>query len=302
MAAIFVLSLDCEGKWGAADHLTAAHRRHLGDEHLTAAYNSVLSALDEYEVAATFAFVGAFTQSRSGFAAIRPQLEALSMSAPAYLGPALRDIDERGGDGWHGNHLVDAVLDARSGHEIALHGTTHVPWTAVDGDFARAELSLAAKLQGPVRDSRTFVYPRNLVSHVGVLAEHGFAGYRQARPRRSRLASLLSEFDLAARPDPAISSEGIVEIPAGYFLNWRHGLRTIVPPQVTIARARRLLNAAEREGGVVHYWLHPENIASAPSTVTLLRALLREVARRRDSGHCQVLTQVGYCRWVESLR
>lgn len=302
MGSIFILSLDCEGKWGVADHLTAAHRRDLAGERLSAAYHSVLRALDEHDVAATFAFVGAFTQSQAGFAVIRPQIKKLAGLAPAYLKPALQDIDDTAGDGWHGGDLVDAVLDSRIPHEIALHGTTHVPWTQVDADFARAELQLAGELRGPIRGSRTFVYPRNLVGHVELLDQHGFAGYRRAAPARSRTASLMSEFDLRVAPDRPRSSSGLKEIPAGYFLNWCHGLRRLVPPAVTIARARRLLETAERGGGVVHYWLHPENIASAPSTLESLQALLREVSKRRDSGHCQVLTQLGYCHWLESRR
>jgi len=299
MPATFILSLDCEGKWGVADHLTAGHRRQLSDSRLRKAYRSVLQLLDEYELPATFAFVGAFTQSRTSFARIQPEIEALAHHAPAYLQPALRDIAETAGEGWHGDELVDMVAAARTAQEIALHGVTHVPWTSVDADFARAELRLLPSLQGPVSASATFVYPRNQVAHVDVLAERGFAGYRMARPRRSRAASLLAEFNLAAEPELPRRSPAITEIPAGFFLNWRSGLRALVPPAVTIARARHLLDAASRCNGIVHYWLHPENIASAPPTLDLLRRLVREVAARRDTGDCQVLTQLGYCRSLE---
>jgi hypothetical protein len=30
--------------------------------------------------------------------------------------------------------------------------------------------------------------------------------------------------------------------------------------------------------------------------------LAREVASARDTGHCEVMTQLGYCEWAESLR
>jgi hypothetical protein len=115
------------------------------------------------------------------------------------------------------------------------------------------------------------VYPRNLVGHTDLLASHGSEGYRTAR-RRSRAASLLSEFNVFEAPE-----------------------RT---PAVTGARATRLLQRAAANDGVVHYWLHPENIASAPSTLRLLKMLVREVARVRDAGHCEVMTQLSYCRWV----
>jgi peptidoglycan/xylan/chitin deacetylase (PgdA/CDA1 family) len=260
-----------------------------------------LRVLEEFDLPATFAFVGAFTQSPKDFASLRPQIEALSGPAQAYLAPALRDID-RGGPGWHGHDLLASVVDSRVGHEIALHGVTHVPWSTMIEADAEAEMALFHDLQGPIRDSLTFVYPRNQVAHVGVLARHGFIGFRTARPHRSRVLSLLSEFNLFEAPQESLPSREIVNIPAGFFLNWRSGLRRLVPPAVTSMRAKRLLRAAADSGGVVHYWLHPENIASAPSTIELLRALAREVARSRDAEDCEVMTQLGYCRWAESLR
>jgi hypothetical protein len=296
--ARFILSLDCEGKWGVADHLNARHRQDLSDQRLREAYRSIVAVLGEFGVPATFAFVGAFTQSPSDFARLRQTIDELGRSAPDYLHPALADLDRTHGDGWHGDHLVELVGEARAGHEIALHGVTHVPWTELDAAGAEAELNLLEQLEGPIRRSNTFVYPRNLVAHTDLLASHGFEGYRTARTR-SRAASLLSEFNVFEAPERAAApTKGIIHIPAGFFLNWRSGARRLVPPTVTGARAKRLLQRAAANDGIVHYWLHPENIASAPSTLRLLKMLVREVARVRDAGHCEVMTQLGYCRWV----
>jgi len=299
LTARFILSLDCEGKWGSADALTTSHRRHLTDRNLGAAYRSILDLLDELEMQATFAFAGLFSQSAKSFTLLRPEIERFRRHAPEYLGPAFEDIDRTNGSGWHGAHLVEAVTNARSNHEIALHGVTHVPWTSMSRDAAMAELRLFEQLSGPVRQSRSFVYPRNLVAHTDLLADFGFEGFRTARAERSRLSSLLSEFNLSERPDFPARSSGMVAIPPGFFLNWRSGLRRAVPPPVTKLRARHLLDRAS-EGGVVHYWLHPENIATAPSTLQLLQTLLRNVAIRRDRGSCEVLTQLGYCRSVQN--
>lgn len=300
MTARFILSFDCEGKWGVADHPTARHRRELSDERLREAYGSILTLLDEFEVPATFAFVGAFSQSAKDFPRIRPTIEAFRPNAPDYLVSALRDLDESGGNGWHGGDFVDLVTQARTSHEIALHGVTHVPWTDLNEAAARAELAILPELEGPIRQSRTFVYPRNLVAHTEVLADHGIEGFRTARIR-SRMSSLLSEFNLFEQPDRPAPPDRIVHIPAGFFLNWRRGLRQLVPPDLTRRRAERLLDAAALNGGVVHFWLHPENVASAPSTLGVLKLLLREVYTAREAGRCDVMTQLGYCRWVESL-
>jgi peptidoglycan/xylan/chitin deacetylase (PgdA/CDA1 family) len=298
MVAEFLLTFDCEGRWGVADQLTPRYRRALTEQWLRGAYHSIVELLDEYGVEATFAFVGAFAQSATEFARIRPAIEEMAAIAPQYLGPALRDIGESRGDGWHGGHLVDLVASARTGHEIALHGVTHVPWTRLDRAAVEGEMALFDDLAGPIRGSRTFVYPRNMVAYADVLARRGFAGFRTARSPRSRAISLLSEFNIFEVPDQPLQSDGVVRVPAGVFLNWRSGPRALVPASVTQLRAKRLLRAAAASGGIVHYWLHPENIATAPSTLALLRRVLREVADAREAGHCQVMTQAAYCRAV----
>jgi len=300
VTARFILSFDCEGKWGLADALTPRRRSELTDDNLRSAYRRILDLLDEYDLPATFAFAGAFSQSPQGFSRIRPEIERLAAIAPTYLLPALRDIDLTKGDGWHGDRLVEETAAARTPHEIALHGVTHVPWTRMETATAKAEMHLFKLLEGPVRGSRTFVYPRNLIAHESLLLKYGFEGFRTARAPRSRLRSLISEFNIFEEPDSAARAEALIRIPAGFFLNWRSEMRRIVPAWLTSLRARRLLDRAASTGGVLHYWLHPENVATAPATFELLRTLVSDAAAAREAGNCQVMTQLGYCRSIES--
>ncbi|OLT14206.1 hypothetical protein BJF78_19580 [Pseudonocardia sp. CNS-139] len=123
---------------------------------------------------------------------------------------------------------------------------------------------------------------------------------RGARLRSSRLANLAAELDLWARPDTDPLLRAPLEVPAGYFLNWLSGARRVVPPALTRLRVRRLLERAERTGGVVHLWTHPENLATAPATLGLLRGVLADVAAQRDAGRCEVLTQEDYCRAADA--
>lgn len=298
MAARFILSFDCEGKWGVADVLSRREHKQLTDLRLRQAYDEIAALLDEYDVPATFAFVGAFSQSARDFDGIRPLLEELRQRAPSYLTPALDDIAHGSAQGWHGDWAVDAVGVARTRHEIALHGVSHVPWNSVDAAFARRELEIVPQLKGPVRDSRTFVYPRNAVAHEQLLSDAGFEGYRTGRPM-SRARSFLSEFDLFTRPEPVVArTNGAQPIPAGYFVNWKNGLRRLVPSWLSVLRAQRMLETARQNEAVVHYWLHPENVASAPETLALLRSLVRTAADARERGHCTILTQLDYCRLV----
>jgi len=299
MAARFILSLDCEGKWGVADHLGPDEHRSLSDARLRKAYADILALLDEFDVPATFAFVGLFSESPDALKKLRPDLAGLTARAPRYLGPAWADMDDGSREGWHGDWAVDAAGASRAGHELALHGVTHVPWGSIDRAFAAAEMEMLEALSSAIRNATTFIYPRNQVAHTDVLAEAGFEGFRLAPPPRSRLRSLLSELNVFSAPEAGSKAEGgPVRIPGGYFVNWQSGLRRVVPRSVSRARAKRMLAEAARDGRVVHYWTHPENIASAPDTLRLLRGIVAMAARARDAGRCEILTQQAYCRQV----
>ncbi|MBC3193495.1 hypothetical protein H7X46_20755 [Pseudonocardia sp. C8] len=294
MTARFILSLDCEGRWGVADLLDSPHARALTDRALREAYHGLLAVLDAAAVPATFAFVAAFTLPPDRLRALRPDLRRAAARLPGYVEHAERAC---AGEGWSGQWAFDAVRSARTRHELALHGATHVPWDhpGFTADAARAELQLAFDAAPELaRQVRTFVYPRNRVAHRQVLAEFGIAGARDARPSRSRPGALFEELSPAA-PDTDPPADVPVRIPAGRFLNWRSGPRRAVPPRVTRSRFRRSLSTAARTGGVVHVWTHPENLASGPGTLELLRDIVTDVVRLRDAGRCDVLTQADYC-------
>lgn len=303
MVARVILSFDCEGKWGVADLLDAAVHRDLSDARLAAAYDVIVQLLDEFAMPGTFAFVGAFAQPKAKFREIEDGLREIAKRVPNYVGPALLDLTHGSKQGWHGDWAVNAVEGAATNHEIALHGFSHVPWTDLDRETVQFEMALWRSTSGPVRDSLSFIYPRNAVAHTDLLAAAGFQGFRGARPSMSRLHSLASEFNVWASPDPDPIPDGsIIKIPAGRFLNWRHGLRRTVPSFITLRRASHMLDVADQENGVVHFWLHPENLATSPSTFSVLKQLVCLIAKLRDRGRCSSLTQLGYCRDFHSQR
>lgn len=281
----FILSLDCEGKWGVADHLTADHHRLLTDERLREAYSAIAHLLDEFGIAATFAFTECFLLPRDELVTLAS--EEIAQRLP-YAKNAFDDLLEGSRQGWSAPWCREIIGDR---HEIACHGITHTPWGAMTADDVRFELGLLKRPAG-----QTFVYPRNDVAHTDVLLEHGFVGYRKAVPRRTRWASLTSELNpfVPAETDPPRTA--LQRIPAGYFVNWMAGARRLVPTALTRLRARRLLRDAARRGAVAHYWTHPENIASAPQTFANLRAIVEEAALLRDRGEIEIVTQVDYCR------
>ena len=287
MTGTAIISLDCEGRWGVADHLTPALAEGLGDTRLRAAYRAITDLFAGAQISATFAFVELFTRpaSRETTALVRDLAQELPYLASAAVGLAA------GEEGWVGDWALDMVGEkgGKGGHEIAFHGATHVPWNDLTRDQARREFELARP-----EHRQTMVFPRNLVAHLDVLAEFGCKAYRGHRQFASRAQSLLSEFDLGvpSQPLPDPVDGWPLELPSGIFINWRSGPRKLVPPAVTQRRARNLLCHAARTGGVAHFWLHPENIATAPATLANLEGIVEEIVRFRDAGQIRVATQL----------
>lgn len=284
---VFILSLDCEGKWGVADHLTPDHPRTLGDASLQRAYRAIREVFDRYEVAATYAIVGLFGATRSHLDALDHR--AVSATLP-YARAAMDDLARGQVDGWHAPWLGE-VIHARD--EWALHGVTHTPFDQLDDRQVEAEFALLPD-NFP---AETFVYPRNRVAHRDRLPQHGVGGYRESL-QRSRIANLAAEFfpftAADAHPDAARDGEPIA-IPAGQFVNWRSGPRNFVPRALSRLRARHLIEDAIARGGVAHYWTHPENVASAPATLENLEDVVALAAQYRDAGKIDILTQAQYC-------
>lgn len=296
---MFVMSLDCEGKWGMADGLQPYHHKLLTSERLAGAYRQLLDLLERHRVGATFAFVMAFVLGEAERRQF-PLLDEASNPNDPWLRHYWDSLSAGRSDGWHLPEALDMVR-AAGGHEIASHSFCHRPLgdRSLDPAGAAAELALASQAARLKQvELKTLVFPRNEVGNLPAVRAAGYRGYRQRLERRGgRIAALLEEFNTSRGPQPAKpATDGLVPIPPGHFFNWRFGLRRLVPPAVTVQRWRGQLERCARDGGVVHLWLHPHNLITGPGTAAVLDRVLGEVARLRDRGQIEVLTQHEYCQ------
>lgn len=282
----FILSLDCEGKWGIADHLQPADHAALTTARLQSAYRDICNLLDRHHVPATFAVVGLFALSPDQLRAL--PVEEIATRFP-YCNAPMGAITAGDFDGWHGEWLR-GMLD--SSHEWGSHGITHTPYDQMTADDVLFEHSLVESTVG-----QTFIFPRNRVGHIECLEKLGISGYR-AFAQRGKIARLLGEFNILENSEDALAckAERITAIPSGHFVNWKSGARRIVPVSVSRQRAAHMLDHAAATGGIVHFWTHPENIASAPATLDVLAAILEEVALRVRRGDIVIETQIDYVR------
>jgi peptidoglycan/xylan/chitin deacetylase (PgdA/CDA1 family) len=308
VSGTFTLSVDVEGLWGlffVRSYVEDTSAAQAGRRALP----RMLSLLAERRLHATFAFVGHLFLDRCGPWTGAPHPDAPRPKYSWYD----RDwyADDPGGDEtshplWYARS--QALAAAAAGHDVGAHGFAHaildsscVGADVAESEFAQAQAAARAAGLPPLR---SFVFPQNVVGHADRLAAAGFACYRESDGGRGaragppgglRRARNLAEHALAAEPfvgRPARRADGVVALPSSFPLLGREGIRKAVTRGARVARVEKGLDAAARDGAMLHVWTHPHALSDEESFSDLV-AVLDAVARRRDRGDVQVLTMAG---------
>ena len=255
-----VVSVDAELGWGFVDHETPPPDRL---ESGRPGWHTLCRLFEEYDVPATWAVVGHLFHSRcDGRHSDHP-------AAPEWFA---RERGEWAGrpDLTCGPELVERVRRSSVDHEVASHSYSHVEFSNVDETVAAAELERAVAIADEWGiNVESFVFPRNEVGHLDLLADHGFRSYRGRRPtpRRSLVSKLRTTAAGSGRPPlvtPEREDNGLVNVPASLFLYSFEGrplqvTRPVVGDPV-VELVRRGLDAAADDEGILHLWLHPNNV------------------------------------------
>ncbi len=301
----FLLTLDFELAWGSRD-LPGVDREALVDQALRtreAVVDPLLDLLVSRGVPATWAAVGhLFLGEARRDAAGRLHPEVVPPRHPWHPEPWLADVpegDEAGQAAWMARSILERVRDA--GQPVGCHGFSH----EIYGDPGCARQSADTALGAAVRAAaglgvrpRAFVFPRNRVGHLDLLAKHGFTCYRGPAPGVTRLpgpAGRLGHLGAVAAgaPPPTVLPEpgphGLWNIPASAAFLPVHGVRRAIPLGQRVRRLARGVEAAARSRRVMHLWLHPINLAGTrasdpPRLVGALAEVLDRVAALVKAG------------------
>ena len=301
--ARFILSFDCEGKWGMADDSAMASNNPINGDSLIRAYTQIFEILERHKIAATFALVGLFAGGYEQYVDSRGELLD-SEPHRDWLKVPERSFAAGFQDGWFYPELVNQIK-ARGNHEIASHSFTHLPLhnggVAEKSFLTELKFVNQWKAQNSVELS-TFIYPRNQIKFEEQLSNFDFLGYRQCDIQNSAYANrfqiLQDECNIGRKSDKHSVSTRPIAIPPGTFLNWRHGPRRIIPKWVTLKRWSNVLDHAVFSGGVAHLWLHPHNLITARGQVELFEDAISRVAKAQNSGLIKSVTQAEYCKEI----
>lgn len=298
----FIISFDCEGKWGKADSITNYHRQLFTNKNLLKIYLKIIELLNKYEIPATFAFVGAFTLSIDQYHAIRDQFRAPTVNGVPWLSYFNQDIDQNNFDGWLAPecfHLVQQQGD----HEIASHGFTHVPLdenTISEEDFLYEMYLIREFFDHKNKSNMTLVYPKNQVGFRQYLSQSGFIGYRDnqdthLQPQYGIFRRILRDGNLTENDKIHIDTTLPVAIPSGYFLTWRRGLYALIPKLITEMKWKMMIKEIINSEKVLHLWTHPHNFLTGVGMLSMLESILKEISIAKKAGDIVPITQQDYC-------
>jgi peptidoglycan/xylan/chitin deacetylase (PgdA/CDA1 family) len=281
------ISIDLELAWGIWDEPSTAYHR-LCAEKERAVVNAMLELFASRSIPATWAIVGRLLDPAGGV-------------------PTSTEFGERI---WYAPDLVEAIRNGAPGHDIGSHGFAHLYFQETDRDRLRADLRAARR----VHDEHglpftSFVFPRNQVAHLDLLAEAGIKVFRgvdvgwqtTVRERLGRVpgraANLVDK--VLPIPPPLVQPRalpfGLVELPSSMLLLGRNGLRGLVPPHVAELKAKLGLRQAARHGGIFHLWFHPSNFYFDTGVqLRVLGSILDEACALRDRAALDIRTMTSY--------
>lgn len=283
------ISIDVELAWGIWDRPSAAYLR-LCAERERAVVRDVLGLLASREIPATWAVVGQLLR--------RPR----RVPVPSEFGDRI----------WYAPDVVEAIHAARPVQDIGSHGFAHIYFHQASRDEARADLQAARAAHDEHGLAFTsFVFPRNQVDHLDLLAQAGIAvfrsadrGWHAAVRRRlgtwpGRAANLMDKV-LPVAPavvQPSAVAGPLVELPGSLLLLGRAGARRVVPPASLSWKARLGLRRAARSGRVFHLWFHPSNFYWDPDVqLRVLQEILDDACELRERGLLEIRTMASYAQ------
>jgi peptidoglycan/xylan/chitin deacetylase (PgdA/CDA1 family) len=273
------ISIDLELAWGTWDVLTPEHLR-LAEALERPICAALIELFDRYEVAATWAIVAGLLDASCSTA--RPGNKAC----------------------WYAPDIIERVTQAKVGHEIGSHSGQHIYFDRATASQAQEDLEFAQHLhQVNGLSFKSFIFPRNSVDHLNILAKVGLQTFRgpgvdwietarRAGKTAGQVANLVDKL-LPIAPAAVVAREcgELTDVPPSMLLIGRNGLRRFAWPQVTRLKLRKGLERAKQAGRIFHLWFHPSNFYyRREEQLATLKWFLELISEEAGRGAIEILT------------
>jgi glycosyltransferase involved in cell wall biosynthesis/peptidoglycan/xylan/chitin deacetylase (PgdA/CDA1 family) len=294
---VFIFSLDFELAWGTRGRPAARSVAPFLDGTRDA-IRGLLSLLEEHDVGATWAIVGALLLA--GRTGQRHRWLADDRFADVPSGSASTHPQ------WYAEDVLEWLIEHPAGQELACHTLTHqfVDATPAGRESFRGELQRFRELcdELSLEQPKSFIFPKAKMGHFDVLAQEGFRSFRgsesgwfETLPGELLPAAVrLLDAKLARPPRvdlPEFFPEGVWMLPSSQFYSPFMRVGKHVSVQARVRKAIKGLRQAAATKQIFHLWTHPFNLGvRTDELLTGLDEILREARRLADDGQLEILT------------
>ncbi len=299
-----VISLDAELAWGFHDLEELPTMR---IKQAREGWLELLDLFEEFEVPATWAIVGhLFLDECDG---AHQNLTSTNNWFSRDPGGTATDTSN-----WFGPDLIKSIQDATVDHDIGSHTFSHVVLgdETTTKEIARAEIRESKRIANEMDiDLQSFIFPRNRVAYREILAQNDFLTYRGNQPSNwyndtvfYPVGKFLSTISCCSPPliNPSIDKHELVNIPASmYLFTFDRPLGPFTKAtlgDVIVCRAKRGIDKAISKDGILHLWLHPNNITDSQD-IDRMRQIIEYIDTCREENDLLVRTMDQIARQVK---
>lgn len=289
----FLLSIDTELAWG-----TGGRQEYRQDYDRTRrVIDDLLRLCERHGIRATWAVVGhLFLENCKQVNGVKhPEIVRMAGKGRDWFDmDPCSDISSD--PHWYGSDIVEKIMACPVRQEIGCHSFSHI--VAEDDCTAEcfeSELAVCRALaQERGIELRSFVFPKNMVKHLGILERRSFAIFRgpdrtwfRRFPRfLRRIAHGIDNYLVPTAPTVMPEKIGSLwHVPGSYFYVHRRGWARFLPVGFRVRKAISGLRKAAKKKEIFHLWFHPFNVASDPDNLLAgLEKIFRafSIMRERD--------------------
>jgi len=299
---LFTISLDTELAWGTFDTEEGYKRYEDAYRRTRDIIGRLCHLFGEYNVPATWAIVAHLfddcDRSHASFPAVDLQwINDWYRSLPCTSG-----IDP---ELWYAPEILETLQNCTVKQDIGLHGYSHLILGASNcsKEISEWEVTTAVEtLEDHGIEPSSFVFPRNQIDHIDVLAEAGLEVYRGRDdiwferwnlPNISRKPFRFLNEALSWTP-PVVTpkkQQGMVEVPGSQVFRPFHDGWEYTPNWTQVSRAKSGLDKAARTGQIFHLRLHPFDLGFDPqSLLSRLEKILSYANNLRERGSLKIVS------------
>ena len=281
----FCLSIDLELAWGNWDRLTPEDLKNCRELERPVAAR-VLELFDRHDIPATWAIVGRLLEK-----------------------PAANESRPGDESAWYAPDIIEKILAAKTPQEIGSHGFAHIYYAECGAEAARADVAAAKSVHAKHGlPFSSFVFPRNQVAHLDLLAAAGIRVYRSLdrcwaedvrRVNRTagRAANLLDK--IVSLPPRTVATEarrdGMIDLPSSMLFFRRNGLRRLITDGNLEAKIRAGLRRAVERKEIFHLWFHPDTFFyRTDAQFKVLDSILSHASELRRRGELRIIPMAGF--------